>query len=50
MSQTTNVFSTPNNTVGNLNGMFKETYASKIKELIPDGVKLQNKIKFMTKD
>jgi len=45
-----NTFGTPNNTVGNLNGMFKETYASQLKELIPDGVKLLNKIKFMSKD
>jgi len=45
-----NVFSTPNNTVGNLNGFFKETYADKMKELIPDGVKLLNRIDFMAKD
>lgn len=50
MSQQSNTFSTPNNTVGNLNGFFKETYADKLKELIPDGVKLLNKIKFMAKD
>lgn len=49
-SQTTNVFSTPNNTVGNLNGLFKETYADKLENLIPDQVKLLNMIKFMSKD
>jgi hypothetical protein len=47
---TTNKFGTPDNTVGNLNGLFKETYADKLKELIPDGVKLLNLIKFMAKD
>ena len=50
MSQSANTFGTPNNTVGNLNGMFKETYADKVKKLIPDGVKLLNKIKFVSKD
>jgi len=45
-----NTFSTPNNTVGNLNGLFKEVYADKLKELIPDMVKLLNMIKFMSKD
>jgi hypothetical protein len=47
---TTNTFGTPNNSVGTLNGMFKETYADKLKELIPDGVKILNKIEFMQKD
>lgn len=47
---TSNTFGTPNNTVGTLNGFFKETYAEKLGELIPDGVKLLNKIKFMSKD
>lgn len=47
---TSNVFSTPDNTVGNLNGLFKEVYADKLENLIPDGVKLLNKIKFMSKD
>jgi len=47
---TTNTFSTPNNTVGNLNGLFKETYADKLENLIPDQVKLLNMIKFMSKD
>jgi hypothetical protein len=45
-----NTFGTPNNTVGTLNGLFKEVYADKLKELIPDGVKLVNMIKFMSKD
>lgn len=40
-----------NNTfAGSLNAMFKETYADKIEDLIPDGVKLLNQIKFMPKD
>jgi hypothetical protein len=38
------------NNLQSLNGLFKETYADKLKELIPDGVKLINKIKFMSKD
>lgn len=45
-----NVFSTPDNTVGNLNGLFKEVYADKLKDLIPDGVKVMNKVKFNGKD
>lgn len=45
-----NTFSTPNNTVGNLNGFFKETYADMLENLIPDGVKLLNRIKFLAKD
>lgn len=44
-----NTFGNPAGTVGTLNGLFKETYADKLQELIPDGVKLLNKIKFMTK-
>lgn len=47
---TTNAFSTPDNTVGNLNGFFKEVYASKLEELIPDGVILLKEIKFNGKD
>lgn len=43
MAQTANVLST-------LNGLFKERYADKLQELIPDGVKLYNKIKFNSKD
>jgi hypothetical protein len=47
---TTNTWGNPAGTVGTLNGFFKETYADKLGELIPDGVKLLNKIKFMSKD
>lgn len=47
---TANTFGTPSNSVGTLNGFFKETYANKLEELIPDGVKLLNKFKFMAKD
>lgn len=49
-AQSPNVFSTPDGTVGNLNGLFKEVYADKLKELIPDGVKLLNMIKFGPKE
>lgn len=45
---TTNKFST--DTVGNLNGFFKEVYADKLQELIPEGLKLINMIKFVSKD
>lgn len=34
------------NTVATLNGNFKEVYADKIKDLVPDGVKLYNMIDF----
>lgn len=44
-----NTFGTPDNTVGTLNGLFKEVYADKIKNLIPDGVKLLNAIDFLPK-
>lgn len=37
-------------TIGTMNGFFKEAYADKLEELIPDGVKLLNAIKFMPKD
>jgi hypothetical protein len=47
---TTNTFGNPSGTVGTLNGLFKETYGDKLHELIPDGVKLMNKIKFMSKE
>jgi len=50
MAQTANTFGNPQGTVGTLNGMFKEAYADKLGELIPDGVKLLNRIKFMAKD
>jgi len=39
-----------NNTFQSLNANFKEVYADKIQELIPDGVKLLNMIDFMPKD
>lgn len=40
-----------NNTfAGSLNALFKETYADKIENLIPEGLKLYNQIKFMSKD
>lgn len=38
------------NQLSTLNGLFKETYADALKELIPDGVKLINKISFMSKN
>ena len=49
-SSTANTWGNPSGTVGTLNGFFKETYADKLAELIPDGVKLMNKIPFMSKD
>lgn len=45
-----NKFSTPDNLVGNLNGLFKQVYADSLENLIPDGVKLMNLIKFNSKD
>lgn len=50
MAPSANTFGTPGNEVGNLNGFFKETYANKLEQLIPDGVKLLNKIPFLPKD
>jgi len=50
MSSAANTFGNPAGTFGTLNGFFKETYADKLGELIPDGVKVLNKIKFMSKD
>lgn len=47
---TSNVFSTPDNTVGQLNGFFKELYADKLKDLIPEGLKVINLIKFVSKE
>ena len=38
------------NNLSSLNGMFKESYADKLHLLIPDGVVLLNRIKFMSKD
>jgi hypothetical protein len=39
-----------NNTMDTLNGLFREVYASKLKNLIPDGVILLNKIEFVSKE
>lgn len=50
MAQTANVYSTPDNIVGNLNGLFKEQYADKLSDLIPEGLKIINSIKFVSKD
>lgn len=47
---TSNVFSTPDNTVGQLNGFFKEIYADKLKDLIPEGLKVINSIDFVSKE
>lgn len=47
---TANKFSTPDNVTGNLNGFFKEVYADKLQELIPEGLKLVNMIKFIGKE
>ena len=41
---------TQNNTVASLNGMFKEIYADKLENLIPDGVKLMSSIPFSSKE
>jgi len=49
-AQGSNQFGTPDNSVGTLNGLFKEVYADKMKDLIPDGVKLLNLIKFSSKE
>ena len=38
------------NQVDTLNGHFKESYADKIKDLIPEGVKLYNMISFNSAD
>ena len=38
------------NTLDTLNGLFKEVYADKLEELIPDGVKLLNRIPFATRE
>lgn len=38
------------NTVETLNGLFKEVYAKELENLIPDGVKLLNKIDFAQRD
>lgn len=50
MSSTANTWGNPAGDIGTLNGLFKETYGDKLKELIPDGVKVLNMIKFMPKN
>lgn len=51
---TSNVFSTPGvdggSVIGNLNGFFKEQYADKLKDLIPEGLKIINAIGFAAKE
>lgn len=37
-----------NNDFSSLNAIYKESYADKVKDLIPDGVKLLEKIEFMS--
>lgn len=37
------------NTLATLNGIFKEVYADGLKDLVPNGTKLQQKIKFVAK-
>lgn len=39
----------PNNNLTTLNGLFKEVYANKLENLIPDGVKLLNMISFVSR-
>ena len=50
MASSANTFSTPDNTVGQLNGFFKELYADKLKDLIPEGLKIINAIGFISKE
>jgi hypothetical protein len=50
MATANNTFSTPDNTVGNLNGFFKEIYADKLRDLIPEGLKIINAIGFVPKE
>lgn len=38
------------NEVATLNGHFKESYADKLKDLIPEGVKLYNMVPFNSAD
>jgi hypothetical protein len=45
-----NKFTPVDGMLGNLNGLFKQIYADRLKDLIPDGVKLLNMIKFSAKD
>lgn len=46
---TSNTYGNLTNTVGTLNGIFKDRYADKLENLIPDGVKALNAIKFGAK-
>jgi hypothetical protein len=39
----------PNNNLTTLNGLFKEVYANKLENLIPDGVKLLNMVSFVSR-
>lgn len=50
MSASANTWGNPSGTVGTLNGLFKETYANELENLIPDGVKILNKIKFQSRE
>ncbi len=45
-----NTYGNPAGTIGTLNGLFKEVYAKELVNLIPDGVKLLNRIPFAKKD
>jgi hypothetical protein len=38
------------NSMATLNGNFKETYADKMERLIPDGKKVLERIKFISKE
>jgi hypothetical protein len=38
------------NTFTTLNGLFKEAYGERVEDLVPDGVKLLNKIDFVNAD
>jgi hypothetical protein len=40
----------PNNNLQTLNGLFKEVYADKLENLIPDGVMLLKRIPFVSKE
>lgn len=45
-----NTYGNPENTLGTLNGLFKQVYADNVENLIPDGVKAYNLIKFAKSD
>jgi hypothetical protein len=38
-----------NNNLTTLNGLFKEVYANKLENLIPDGVKMLNMVPFVSR-